>query len=278
MRTGLLWLLCLSGCALDAGEGFAVLDPSVSAAYTPQGSRDAGDGFQRLSSDYQVRVGAASLHLGNIELLGSSGGAGPTTFDPANPPPGYTLCHGGHCHRDDGALISYEDIEAELGGGPTTAPVATLTVNASMNLLAPETHAVGCEPDCELPKTTLTRGRWSVTSLALEGTVRDGRQPARFSGERRFSLVLSPNGALPALVLDGPLDVPSDREHAPVVTLDLGLPVPPSVFDTVDWGSTTLDSNGVADLNAQDNTPARTALVEKLVALQPEAEVERHGR
>ena len=33
------------------------------------------------------------------------------------PPPGYSLCHGGHCHTTDGGIESYEEIEAKLAGG-----------------------------------------------------------------------------------------------------------------------------------------------------------------
>jgi hypothetical protein len=283
MRTRLLLpLLLLAGCAWEPGEGFAVLEPTVRVAYTPLADREAGDGFQRLSSDFQVRVSRASLELPGIELLGRSGGGGPTSFDPANPPPGYSLCHGGHCHNDAGALIPYEDIEAELGGGATTTPVATLPVG-SVDLLTPETREVACQPDCELPNTTVSRGRWSVTGLHLEGVVRDSRQPPRFAGERPFRLELSPTGVNPepVVVISGDLDVPSDREHDPRVSLELMLEVTPAVFDAVDWAATTVGPNGVVDLSDledPDNTAARTALLEHFAALQPEAEVTRDDR
>lgn len=280
MRLRLLPLLLLAGCAWDAGEGFAVVEPTVRAEYTPLSSRDAGDGFQRLSSDFQVHVSAASMQLQGIQLLGSSGGGGPTSFDPANPPPGYTICHNGHCDREDGALVPYEEVEAELGGGATTSTVATLPVNTRVDLLAPETRALGCEPDCELPQTTVTRDRWSAIGLNLEGTVRDSRQPARFAGERPFRLVLAPAAGKtePVLVMSGELDVPSDRENKPRVMLDLSLAMTPTVFDAVDWSATTVGSDGVVDLGAPENEAARTALLEALAALQPQAEVTRDDR
>ncbi len=282
MRTRLLLaLLLLAGCAWEPGEGFAVVEPTVRAGYTPLPSRDAGGGFQRLSSDFQVRVSGASLQLASIALLGSAGGGGSTIFDPANPPPGYSLCHGGHCHRDDGALIDYEDIQAELnGGGATTSSVATLPVGDSMDLLTPETRALQCQPDCELPRTSVTRGRWTITGLRLEGTVRDSRQTPRFTGERPFRFVVTPAATAPEplLTLEGELDVPSDREHEPRVRLGLSLDVTPAVFDAVDWAAATVDANGVVDLNAPDNKAAREALLEALATLQPEAEVERDER
>lgn len=281
MRTRILLpLLLLAGCAFEPGEGFAVLEPTVRAAYTPQPSRDAGEGYQRLSSDYQVRVDAASLGLARIDLLGRTGSAGPTSFDPANPPPGYTICHNGHCDREDGALVPYEEVEAELSGGAAAATtVATLPVG-DVNLLAPMTRTVGCEPDCELPQTTVSNGRWTVSALRLMGAVRDSRMPPRFAGERPFLLELATTGdkGEPVVTFAGALDVPSDREHEPRVGLDLTLDVTPAVFDALDWAATEADQNGVVDLNDPKNEAARTALIERLAALQPEAKVTRDER
>ena len=50
--------------------------------------------------------------------------ARPTRLRPGKPPPGYTLCHNGHCHHPSGRLVPYAEIEAELaGGGVGTAAV-----------------------------------------------------------------------------------------------------------------------------------------------------------
>lgn len=281
MRASLLVpLALLSGCALDAGEGFAVLEPSVRAAYLPGAGRDAGDGYQQLASDFQLRLDGAGLRLADIDLLASSGGGGATSFDPSNPPPGYSLCHGGHCHSDSGALVPYEEVEAQLGGGATTQTVASLPVDTELDLLAPETRALACEPDCELPQTTVSRGRWAVTGLRLSGAVRDHRVPARFPGERAFRLDMATAGAEaePVAVLDGTLDVPSDRENKPRVTLGLRLDVTPELFDTLDWSSATPGADGVVDLNTAQNTALREALLERLAELGPEAEVTREDR
>jgi hypothetical protein len=276
----LLPLFLLSGCAWDSGEGFAVLEPSVRAAYTSEPSRAVGDGYQRLSSDFQVRLTTAAMRLERIELTASSGGGGGGSFDPASPPPGYSLCHNGHCHRDDGALIDYEDVAAELGGGGTsTQTVATLPVG-DVNLLAPETRAVTCTPDCELPSGEVSRGRWALTALALEGTVRDGRAPPRFEGERRFRLAVSPGSATaePIAVLEGDLEVPSDREHAPRVLLALQLEVTARIFDDVDWALPQPGSDGTVDLNTEANAPAREAVLKSVAELAPSAEVAREDR
>jgi hypothetical protein len=282
MRARLLLfpVLLSTGCALDAGEGFAVLQPSLRAAYTSPASRDAGDGYQRLSSDFQVKLTTVKMRLERIDLLGSAGGGGPTSFDPANPPPGYTICHNGHCDREDGAQVPYEEVEAELGGGGAAAStVATLPVG-ELDLLAPETRALECQPDCELPSTTVSNGRWTLTALRLEGSVRDSRATPRFADERPFLLDLTSTGAQaePVAVITGALDLPSDRAHAPRVVLDLTLELTPASFDPVDWATALPNPNGTVDLNTEQNTATRTQLLEEISELVPQAEVQRDYR
>jgi hypothetical protein len=276
----LLPLLVSTGCALDAGEGFAVLQPTLRTEYTSPPSRDAGNGYQRLSSDFQVKLTTAQVKVERIELLGRSGGEGPTSFDPADPPPGYTICHNGHCDREDGAQVPYDEVEAELsGGGAAASTVAALPVG-ELDLLAPETRALECQPDCELPRTTLSTGKWPLTALRLEGMVRDSRATPRFEGERSFRLELASSDAqrTPVAVLTGSLDIPSDREHAPRVLLDLELALTPSVFDPVDWAAAKLDPDGTVDLGTWNNEMVRTQLLKSLSELAPKAEVKRESR
>lgn len=279
MRRSLLflWSLTLGGCAWEPGQGFAVVEPTVRAAYEPLPERAADAGYQRLSSDYQVRVDSASMKVSGIELLASAGGSG-GGFDPANPPPGYSLCHGGHCHRDDGALIPYEQVAAEMGGGGGSRTVVTLPVGEPLNLLAPETRAVGCEPGCALPQTQVSQGRWGVESLRFEGTVRDSRATPRFPGERRFILDLTPaaDSDEPVVVLDGTVDLPSDRATPPDTKLDLDLVLTAALFDPVDWSTLKQNTDGVVDFNDSANAEARAALLERLARVSPEAEVT-HG-
>lgn len=279
MRVRLLFpLLLATGCAFDAGDGFAVLEPTVRAAYTSPAAREVGDGYQRLSSDFQVRLTTARVRLEKIDLLGSSGGGGPTAFDPANPPPGYSICHNGHCDRDDGAQVSYEDVAAELaGGGATATTVATLPVG-ELDLLAPETRRLECQPDCELPQTTVSNGRWTLTSVRLEGNVRDSRATPRFPGERpfRFEITSSSTQAEPAAVITGALDVPSDRENAPRVLLDLTLELTPVSFDPIDWAAAEPGLDGVVDLTT--HTTTRAQLLKAISELAPKAEVQREDR
>ena len=282
MRRALLFLSCLTlaGCAWEPGQGFAVVEPTVRVAYEPLADRAAGDGYQRLSSDFQVRVDSGAMRVSGIELLASAGGTG-GSFDPANPPPGYSLCHGGHCHRDDGALIPYEQIAAEMGGGGGSRAVVTLPVSEPLNLLAPETRAVGCTPGCALPNAQVSQGRWAIETLRLEGTVRDARPTPRFPGELRFLLDLKPTDSdAPVAVLTGEVELPSDRAHPPEAKLDLSLALTAALFDAVDWSALKQRPDGVVDFNDEDpaNTAARKALLERLARFSPQAEVTRGDR
>ncbi|HYO66237.1 MAG TPA: hypothetical protein VEU33_09160 [Archangium sp.] len=283
MRRAFLLLSCLGlgACTFEPGQGFTVVEPTVRAAYEPLADRATPDGYQQLSSNYQLHVDGASLRLSGIELLAIAGGSG-GGFNPANPPPGYSLCHGGHCHRDDGALIPYEQIIAEMGGGGGSSTVVTMPVAGPLNLLAPERLAVECVPDCALPQTNVSQGRWGIESLHLEGTVRDARVPARFPGERRFRWELPPatGSDAPAVVLGGTVDLPSDRSTPPRAKLDLNLVLTARLFDDVDWSALAEGPGGVVDFNdpAPANVEARKALLERLATVSPEAEVTRGDR
>ena len=273
MRTPLLLagVFLLGGCAWAPGQGYAVVEPTVRVAYTPLAARDAGEGYQRLSSDYQVRLDSASLRLSSIELLASaagSTGAG-AAFDPARPPAGYTLCHGGHCHRTDGALIPYAQVAAELGGGGGASAVVTLTEDGPLDLLAPETRAMACAPECALPETQVSQGRWSVSTVRLTGTVRDARVPTRFSGERAFTVEFAPTTGsdTPVALLSSALDLASDRVTPPVAKLGLSLTLTPTLFDAVDWSALKADGT----LSDKD----RAALLERMAQLVPTAEISR---
>jgi hypothetical protein len=219
-------LLAVAGCAFGAGGPFATLAPSVEARWTFPEDRDAQEGWQRLASDYQILVTRAEVELGAAELL-EAGGAG--AFDPARPPPGYTLCHGGHCHAADGRLVPYSEIEAELAASAEARAVVRLQAPGTLDLLAPARRPLDCQPDCDLPRAAIRAVRLPVVRFLLEGRVRDPR--GRLVGEVPFRAEAG------GLELVGTFDLPADRAHAPDVTLALRLELGAALLDSFDFAA-----------------------------------------
>jgi hypothetical protein len=227
-----------AGCTFRAGDWFATMTPAVSAAWTERADRAVEPGWQRLASDYQVRLTKGELRLSSIELLTSGGGGrGDARFDPAHPPAGYTLCHNGHCHATDGRLVPYADVEAELAGGGAGPTVAVTLGETTHDLLAPAAQAPRCLPSCQLGLLTIDRVRARIARLHLEGTVRDGPGVRQSIGTRAFTLDLEGTPQAPLPTLATAADVPADNRHPPLVTLALAVQPFAGLFDGVDWAA-----------------------------------------
>jgi hypothetical protein len=119
--------LLAAGCAVSDGEpwGWARADISASGPIVESGGEPA-DGITVESVEAFANIRLA-------ETRTSSGGDG-SSFDPASPPDGYTLCHNNHCHAENGDLVSYEDVREELAssGGSTTVTIARLEEGGAM--------------------------------------------------------------------------------------------------------------------------------------------------
>ena len=257
-------LLFAAGCAFGPGEPFATVAPRFEARYEIPSDRQLQEqGWAKLASDYQVRLTAFTLEVAEVELRSRSGGGGGGggTFDPANPPPGYSQCHGGHCHRDDGALVSYEDIQAELDGGGT-ATVRTelaLHVGREVDLLAGASLVPACEPDCTLDQTRISSVRAGVEAVRIEGFVRDGRAQQRLQGEVPFVL------HTPGFALETGADIEADRTSPPQIELTVLAEAGPHTFDAIDW-AVQAQAGGVIDFGAVENEAARTQVLDELSA------------
>lgn len=264
-------LASLAGCALEAGGPFATVEPTFEARYAALADRDAGEGFQKLASDYQVRLTRAELGIDTIGLL--QGGTGETaSFDPANPPEGYGLCHGGHCHRDDGALVSYEEIAAELAGGSDGLTAALALPVGARDLLAAGRTALGCEPSCELSMGTLRRAELRASRLVLEGVVRDGRAEARLA-PRSFRLDTPVDAGAEGLIA-AVLKLPADGDSPPRVSLGLTLELTAKLFDPVDWAAAQVEGEWI-DLGAGPNQQLREQLLARLAQGELTAQITR---
>jgi hypothetical protein len=229
MRAGLIIALALTpACAWDAGEPFGEVDGTLTARWTTPASRDRGDGWQKLASDFEIRIERARWSTTALDLLPAATAA--ASFDPASPPPGYSLCHAGHCHADDGRLVSYEDIAAELAGDAPPAPVASFAIG-ELDVAAGAAVALDCAGPCPLPQTVIGRAQLGVASIELAGAVRDTRPEPRID-ERTWTLVLAPVTPLPVI---GRTELAVDRGADPAITLAVGLEPTAAILDRVAW-------------------------------------------
>ncbi|MBM4373379.1 MAG: hypothetical protein FJ098_17105, partial [Deltaproteobacteria bacterium] len=119
-RSSVLVLVLAAGCAFTDGEPWGEVRPALRVVFDPSPERLTPEGWLRTTLGYGVELHALDVSVDGLTLSMAAGGEGAAVFDPADPPEGYSLCHNGHCHAASGALVSYEAIAAELGGGGTT--------------------------------------------------------------------------------------------------------------------------------------------------------------
>jgi hypothetical protein len=232
-------LVVTGGCTFSDGEPYGVVSASFDASYELRDDRDVGDGtWQKLVNEMEVRVDEARLTVEVVELVGAGSEIGSLTFDPANPPPGYSLCHNGHCHSDSGDLVDYEDIQAELAAGEGgTASTALVLQGGTDDLLDGAPLSLACG-DCLLDRGRLSLVRLSASYLVVSGVIRDGLDEPRFDGSRSFeaAVSLSPNSEADGAVgvIEHAVSVPLDDENPSQVTLALNLTTSASLLDGID--------------------------------------------
>jgi hypothetical protein len=223
--------LLFGGCAFSDGDPWGEVRFAVTAGLDASGR--ATDGGYRTSNDYLVQVESFEITFQDVSVTATTVDA--SAFDPANPPAGYSLCHNGHCHSDDGRLVDYEDIEGELAGANANGATTLQAIGAAGSLT--ETAVAlpldACSDDCRL-----SRGELGLASLRAGGArirvhVTDGR-----SGERQRLPDAGATIELNSEQLFEWSSLLSERINGrtdPVVEIDLRFQVPVTVFDGVDW-------------------------------------------
>jgi hypothetical protein len=248
LSTGLAVATLLPACALEPGDPWGLVQPTLEVGLSVPPGRLDDTGRLRTSDDYRVTVESVRLEVDALELV--AGESGVLSFDPANPPPGYSLCHNGHCHADDGRLVDYADIEAELaGGGGATGPlIAVPGDTAAFDASAPVLLSLGgCADDgcvIDAPVTVaLLRAR--ITAFHLEARVEDARvgEAARLP-EGGVPVSVSLTAASPGDSLESAAVAVSLRfgpgEDAGLA-LSLGLSVGPELFDGQPWAASSAE-------------------------------------
>lgn len=233
----------LAGCAFGDGDPYAVAAIDLRGQYVPLKDRDRPDGFQRLSNDYEIRVERMRWDVSRVELVAEGGEHGETgatgSFDPANPPEGYGLCHNGHCHSEDGRLVPYEEIAAEAGQTTTESVTALSLPVGAVDFLRSGSVDIACDPSCALEEGHLEAVHLWVQSVRIEATVRDTRATERIDGEVSFAATL--DLAADATTLgrfDASLHEAVGDDEPAGLEVSLALAVDARVFDGIDFAAT----------------------------------------
>jgi hypothetical protein len=219
-----------SACTLEPGQGFATLEAvELDARFEPGAARDL-DGALLTDLGYVVELDSFELQMARLELQTRAESGETARFEPANPPEGYELCHGGHCHADDGSLVPYEAIEAELAGGVAAfGTLATLPVERVVDLREGERLTlVRVEPSRELPEAHVRRAALHFSSVTLSGSVREGGLEAPIPLSVSLSMDTLTTGAL---------DMPIDRDEPGRFSLRAELAFDGTLLDGIDFAS-----------------------------------------
>lgn len=235
---GFLAAIAFQGCVLEDGDPWGLARAQLAIAFQPEAGRLI-EGRLVTAKDYRVEVDSFELELGAMSLLAGTGAA--LGFDPASPPEGYTLCHNGHCHTDDGRVVSYDEIARELAGeGVDAAVLARWSPEAGAHDVAlgsrGEVPLGGCEGrGCAIEAPTATGvASLEVNNVRIAGRVFDARTgaSARLPEEGvEFTVSAGSIGVAQAIAARFG---PSERLG---LELAATLSVPAGLFDEVDFAA-----------------------------------------
>jgi hypothetical protein len=251
MRSRTRWLLALlllsPACAFDDGNPWGQVTMSVSAGFDDAG-RQKSDGLH-TSKDYVVVLDRLDLGLIATTVNMSSDNVD-LSFDPADPPEGYSLCHNGHCHADDGRLVDYADIAAELAGGVGSGQSLVQLIDVTPNLLDDKNVALGqCSDGCQLGRGFLQTVGLQVSTLVVSGRVFDTRTPSRLPAA---GLPLNGQIALDT-TLSSAVSGQVGRDDPAGIDVSVSLTAAAPLFDSLDFAalageeSITLDNLSETD-------------------------------
>jgi len=192
-----------SACTLEPGDGFATVE-----AGELELALVASD--QPLTTDrgYRVELRELGVRVEHLLLLERTG---PSAGDEAVEP---SLCHGDHCHTEDGDSVEHED-SAE----PDDAyrPLVEAHVDRALDLLAGDHVALtDFEPSAELPEGSIDRLELELADLRVRARVEGGEltEPAELELDLPLSAPITKDLSL-AIDRDGP------RALAPYVVVHL---------------------------------------------------------
>lgn len=238
----LLVALGMGACTFEDGQPWGAVEMSLETDFDDAGR--VQDGGLKTSKDYRVELD--SLQIGLVSaIVRTASDSAELSFDPASPPPGYSLCHNGHCHYVDGSLVDYADIEAELAGASAGGESLLQAIESKVDIVKTTDVELGeCSNDCELGRVSLRTVELNVGSISWSGRVFDTRAESRLPAEG-----LKIQGSLPLNLTYSTLVEASTGPQDDVgIRLDLHYAVGAPLLDLFDFAA--LASEGVVDLSA----------------------------
>ncbi len=226
----------LSGCAFQAGEPWGYVDSSIALDDS------------HLEAPAELTIDSVQLTAHALRLYSSAASANNAPFDPANPPPGYSQCHGGHCHAADGSLPTYAEVAAATSGQNLTQTLAASSVLAE-NLT--ETQQLSSELKI-LQRTTLNTAEIEISRLQIHGS-------AHIDNDSRSLLIDIP---LDNVRLTSPIYLTFDRDSEHHQHLPLMIELSHELLETIELDKLTVQSDGSIAISPDHNSDAAAALAQ----------------
>jgi hypothetical protein len=222
--------LAATGCALSDGQPWGEAEVTLSARFAPPAERLTGSGRLKTAASFEIDLDSIVAQFDSVTLRMAAAGSS-ATFDPADPPEGYSLCHNGHCHAADGSLVAYEDILLE---GSSGGYFVTRAASAEPLLLSTQPASVelgACSNNCVLERGEVATAEVTLAAVELHGRVFDGTAGGRVpAAGLEFIMTFAPEGSIVTPTFAA---VANGRRVG--VRVALNLRVSPKLFDDVEW-------------------------------------------
>ena len=239
--TALLLALTAASCAFEPGNPWGEVRFDLEAAFEA-GPRATPEGRVRTARSYEIDIERLEVHFDSVALeMLPEGGA--IEFDPADPPPGFSLCHNGHCHAADGRLVDYEQVAIEAAAASGDAGGVLQAVDVPVVLTEqPASVPLGpCQGECLVNPGDLNAVKITIGRVSFEGRVFDtgaDRLPAE-GVQVRFDLPLG-------VALQKQVQGSVGKDDPVIIDVDLNVVLVAPTFDGLDF-ATSLPENPPTD-------------------------------
>lgn len=219
----LICLCSMSGCTFQDGQPWGEVQSTLKINLAPRLNDMM---YWQTAQDTSFELTNFSMEVGAIRYLLIDESEA-IAFDPANPPPAYSLCHNGHCHHEDGRLVDYEDIQRELV--QTTNQNTVIQPFENVAKIKPGDNSIESKPcpnRCTLTQGILVALELDIIQINIEGKIHQlsGQEVTSYP----FSATWTPK-TTPSKIINLPIDDEQDVN----LQLAVELNILPNTFDDI---------------------------------------------